>query len=487
MAMPNDEPDPSPNRPRNSPSGGAPPLQKPEGGRGFTEDPVRPMPSSADAEKGVLSCMLQDPENLINEVVVKVGAECFYVPANRLLFERMVDRFNNNEGVDIISLTQSLRDKGDLEPAGGAAAVTELIDFVPTTAHLTHYLDLLVSKHTLRGIITSCTECITRAYDDQENVNELLDDVERKVLEIRDSAEDTNIRTMKTEVLEAVKNIHEIFKNRGELTGLGTGLKKLDQNTNGLHGGEMFIIAARPSMGKTSLAMNIVEHVALQEDKSVAVFSLEMSTQQLIQRMICSQAGIEMSKLRGGFLSEADFPRIMAAADVMANSKILIDDTPAISILELRAKARRMKKSDDIQLIAVDYLQLLRSTSRRGQDNRQIEISEISSGLKALAKELNIPIIVLAQLNRGPENRTDGRPKLSDLRESGSIEQDADVVGLLVRSAYYAESEEDRDDRAGEAELIIAKQRNGPTGEIPLTFLDKYMRFVDRAYDDEPK
>jgi replicative DNA helicase len=251
--------------------------------------------------------------------------------------------------------------------------------------------------------------------------------------------------------------------------------------TNGLHAAEMIVIAARPSMGKTALAMNIAEHVAISSRLPVAVFSLEMSSQQLVQRLLCSRARVNLQKVREGFLAERDFPSLTAAASKLAEAEIFIDDSAGLSILELRAKARRLKAQKDIQLIVVDYLQLLKSTTRRAQDNRQLEISEISSGLKGLAKELKIPIVVLAQLNRQPEARSGGKPRLSDLRESGSIEQDADLVGLLVRPEVYEEDEEARAEKAGEAELIIAKQRNGPVGEIPLTFLKEFTRFEDRA------
>jgi replicative DNA helicase len=243
----------------------------------------------------------------------------------------------------------------------------------------------------------------------------------------------------------------------------------------------MIIIAARPSMGKTAFAMNIVENVALNSKLPVAVFSLEMSSQQIVQRLLCSRARVNLGKVREGFMADRDFHNLTVAASKLAESKIFIDDTAGLSILELRAKARRLKAQHDIQLIAIDYLQLMKSTSRRAQDNRQLEIAEISSGLKALAKELSIPIIVLAQLNRNPEGRAGGKPRLSDLRESGSIEQDADLVGLLVRSEYYAEDQEERDQMKGEAELIIAKQRNGPVGEVPLTFLKEFTRFEDRV------
>jgi replicative DNA helicase len=292
---------------------------------------------------------------------------------------------------------------------------------------------------------------------------------------------------MKQLVVQAIGAIEELYSRRGSITGLSTGFDILDKMTDGLHGAEMIVVAARPSMGKTALAMNIAEHIAIEHKKAIAVFSLEMSSQQLVQRLLCSRARVNLGRVRDGFLSERDFPALQTAASKLAESKIFIDDTSGLTILELRAKARRLKSQHDIQAIFIDYLQLLRSATKRAQDNRQLEIAEISSGLKALAKELNIPVIVLAQLNRNPEQRTGdsrGRPRLSDLRESGSIEQDADLVGLLVREEYYADSDEEKKEVAGKATLIIAKQRNGPVGDVPLTFLKEYTRFENRAEEE---
>ena len=284
--------------------------------------------------------------------------------------------------------------------------------------------------------------------------------------------------------MEAIASIQDLYERRGGITGIPSGFADFDKMTDGLHRQEMVVIAARPSMGKTAFAMNIAEYIAVDLKMPVAVFSLEMGSQQLVQRLLCSRAKVNLGRVRDGFLSERDFPALTAAASKLAESKIFIDDTAGLSILELRAKARRLKSQHDIQAIFIDYLQLLRSTSRRAQDNRQLEIAEISSGLKALAKELNIPIIVLAQLNRNPEQRSGdskGRPRLSDLRESGSIEQDADLVGLLVREEYYAENDDEREESKGKATLIIAKQRNGPVGDVPLTFLKEFTRFETRA------
>ena len=391
-----------------------------------------------------------------------------------------------NKPIDFITLTQVLRDRGKLDQVGGAAFVTGLFTFIPTAANASYYIEILQEKYTLREIIKVCTEYAARSYDEQDDVPNLLNDVEAKIFAIAQDRFKDKAASMKDQVMQAIHAIEELYERRGAITGLPTGLAEFDKMTDGLHPAEMIIIAARPSMGKTALAMNIAEHIALEEKLPIAVFSLEMSTSQLVQRLLCSRARVNLGSVRNGFLAERDFPALTAAASKLAESKIFIDDTPGLSILELRAKSRRLKTQHDIRAIFIDYLQLLRSTSRRAQDNRQLEIAEISAGLKGLAKELNIPIVVLAQLNRNPEQRSGdskGRPRLSDLRESGSIEQDADVVGLLVREEYYADSDEEKQEAEGKATLIIAKQRNGPVGDVPLTFLKEFTRFENRARD----
>ncbi len=320
-----------------------------------------------------------------------------------------------------------------------------------------------------------------RAYEEQDEVGNLLDEVEQRIFAVGEDRFKGQMLSMKDQVMEAIESIEKLYERKGGITGISTGFVEFDRMTSGMHAAEMIVIAARPSMGKTAMAMNIAEHVAINEKLPVGVFSLEMSSQQLVQRLLCSRARVNLQKVRDGFLGERDFPSLTAAASKLAEAKIFIDDSASLTILELRAKARRLKAQQNVQLIIVDYLQLLRSTSRRAQDNRQLEISEISAGLKGLAKELKIPLIVVAQLNRQPEARSGGKPRLSDLRESGSIEQDADLVGLLVRPEIYEEDEEARAEKAGEAEFILAKQRNGPVGEIPLTFLKEFTRFEDRA------
>src|SRR5438045_3501318 len=448
---------------------------------GSAQDIHRTPPHSVEAEQGVLGSMLLSPRQAIGECVEKINEEYFYIPAHQTIYTVLVELWNARQAIDFITFTQVLRDRNLLEGVGGAAFVTSLFTFVPTAANVGYYLEIVRDKYILREIIAAATESVRRAYEEQDEVNNLLDEVEQRIFAVGEDRFKGQMLSMKDQVMEAIESIEKLYERKGGITGISTGFVEFDRMTSGMHGAEMIVIAARPSMGKTALVMNIAEHVAVQEKLSVGVFSLEMSSQQLVQRLLCSRARVNLQKVRDGFLAERDFPSLTAAASKLAEAQIFIDDSASLSILELRAKARRLKAQKDIKLIVVDYLQLLRSTTRRAQDNRQLEISEISAGLKGLAKELKVPVLVLAQLNRQPEARTGGKPRLSDLRESGSIEQDADLVGLLVRPEIYEEDEDARAEKAGEAELIIAKQRNGPVGEIALTFLKEFTRFEDRA------
>ena len=452
-------------------------------------DAHRPLPQNVEAERGLLGSILLSPREVLNDCAEQITEEAFYSPAHGTIFRVLVEMWSANQQIDVITLTNRLRDLNVLDAVGGPGAVTELFGFVPTAANAPHYLDIVLEKSLLRRMITACTSSAARCYEEQGDVPQLLDDVEREIFTIGETRFRKTAPDMRDEVFAALENIEKMYQQRGRISGLATGFTVFDQMTDGLHPGEMIIVAARPSMGKTALAMNIVEHVALnlEEPKPVGVFSLEMSTQQLVQRMLCSRARVNMKKIRSGMLARAEHGKLNDAAAALSESSIFIDDTASLTILELRAKARRMRDRHRIELIAIDYLQLCRSTSRRGQDNRQIEIAEISSGIKALAKELEIPIIVLAQLNRQPEQRGGGKPRMSDLRESGSLEQDADVVALLVRPEVYEDDEDTKSDLAGKAELLIAKQRNGPIGEIPLTFIKEYTRFENAAFDRPPE
>ncbi len=443
----------------------------------------RSLPFSEDGEKGVICSLLLSPREVADQCVLRLRPDAFYIPAHQIVYELVLEFNDRGRPVDFVTLKQTLKDRNQLVEIGGPEYLDELYSFVPTAANSNYYIEIVREKYVLRRLILTCNKLSTQCYENQEELGILLDEAEREVFAITGEHVKTDVIPTKDLVMEAIEQIEKLYENRGAVTGLPTGFAEFDRMTSGLHAAEMIVVAARPSMGKTAFAMNIAEHVALDVGKAVAVFSLEMSSQQLVQRLLCSRAKVNLQRVRNGFLSERDFPNLTTAAAKLAAAKMYIDDTPGLSILELRAKARRLKSMHDIELIVIDYLQLLRSPSRRAQDNRQLEIAEISSGVKGLAKELQLPIIVIAQLNRQPDTRAKegGRPRLSDLRESGSIEQDADVVGLLVRAEYYETDDESKQEKAGEAELIIAKQRNGPTGDVPLTFLKEFTRFENRA------
>lgn len=446
-----------------------------------SHDIHRAPPHSVEAEQGVLGSMLISPRETIAEVVGQIDETYFYIPAHQTIYSVLEKRWDSGQAIDLITFTQHLRDMALLDTVGGPGFVTSLFTFVPTAANVEYYLEIVRDKYLLRSVIAVSTENVRRAYEEQDEVNALIDDVEHRTLAIGEDRFKQDVQSMKDNVMRAIEIIDQAYERKGGITGIATGFTEFDRMTGGLQRSEMSVIAARPSMGKTALLMNIAEHVAVVLGLPVGVFSLEMSVDQLTQRMICSRARVNLQKIRDGFMSERDLLSLPAAGAKLAEAKLYIDDSSGITILELRAKARRLKAQYDIALLVVDYLQLLRSTSRKAQDNRQIEVSEISSGLKGLAKELKIPVIIAAQLNRQPEARHGGKPRLSDLRESGSIEQDADLVGLLVRPEIYEEDPEARYEMAGEAELIIAKQRNGPIGEISLTFIKEFTRFEDRA------
>jgi replicative DNA helicase len=442
-------------------------------------------PHSPEAEQGVLGCVLLSPNECMGECMEKLkgGQEVFYDLRHQTIFEALVAMYDTREAIDVITVQQRLKDKQLLEQVGGIAYLAQLQDAVPSAANLSYYLDIVREKFLLRKMIQTCTDVVGRVYDYEGEVDALMDEVERDVLRISESRVQGDMLTTKELVGKAIGTIENFFSRKGTLTGLASGFVDLDRMTDGLHGSEMIVIAARPSMGKTSLAMNVVEHVVLEQKLPVGVFSLEMSAEALVLRMMCSIARVNLRSIREGFMSEADFPKLTSAAGKLANAKLLIDDSAGLSILQLRARARRMWQQHGIKLFVIDYLQLLHSTGRRAQENRQQEISDISSGIKALAKELKVPVLVLSQLNRELERDKSRKPRLSDLRESGAIEQDADVVGLL----YKPSAGEDEDAAFGEeadgvpVNLLIAKQRNGPTGDINLTFLKPYTRFESAA------
>ncbi len=422
------------------------------------------------------------PNDCMGECIEKLkgGAAVFYDLRHQTIYGMMAEMYDKREAIDVITLQQRLKDKQILEQVGGISYLSMLADTVPSAANLMYYINIVLEKYVLRIMIRTCTQVIGRIYEHEGEVDTLLDEVEREILGIGESRVEGTTIKIKELVKKAINTIEDFHQRQGTLTGVGTGFIDLDKMTSGMRGGEMIVVAARPSMGKTSLAMNIAEHVAIEQKLPVGVFSLEMTSESLVLRMLCSRSRVNLRNVREGFLAERDFPKLTGAAGKLATSPLFIDDSSGLSILQLRAKARRMYQQFGIKLFIVDYLQLLHSTARRAE-NRQQEIADISSGIKSLAKELDVPIVVLSQLNRELEKDKDRKPRLSDLRESGAIEQDADVVCLL-----YKRSRDDEDGAGEEADampvnLLIAKQRNGPTGDIHLTFLKQYTRFESAA------
>jgi replicative DNA helicase len=440
-------------------------------------------PHSPEAEQGVLGCVLLSPNDCMGECIEKFksGPEVFYDLRHQTIFGTLAEMYDSREAIDLITLQQRLKNKQLLEEVGGIPYLAGLPDTVPSSANLTYYLEIVQEKYLLRKMIRICTDVVGRVYDYEGEVDALMDEVERDILRISESRVQSQTITIKDLVKKAINTIEDFHQRQGVLTGVGTGFTDLDKMTSGFHAGEMVVIAARPSMGKTSLAMNIAEHVAIDLKLPVGVFSLEMTSESLVLRMLCSRSRVNLRNVRDGFLAERDFPKLTGAAGKLATAPLFIDDSSALSILQLRAKARRMFQQYGIKLFVIDYLQLLHSTARRAE-NRQQEIADISSGIKALAKELSVPIIVLSQLNRELEREKNRKPRLSDLRESGAIEQDADVVGLLYKpSSDDEEGGNSSEEEALPVNLLIAKQRNGPTGDVNLTFLKSYTRFESAA------
>jgi replicative DNA helicase len=443
-------------------------------------------PQALEAEKAVLGGILLEPEAATRAIEI-ILPEAFYRPAHSRIFKAMVSLFTRREPIDIMTLTEELRRAGDLDGVGGVAAVTELVDSVPTAANIEYYAKIVLEKYILRELIHASSEIARDCYRGETNAGEILDSAEQKIFKVSESRVSQGFFHIKDVLKERFEEIQRIHETRESVTGLSTGFIDLDKYTAGMHPSDLMIVAGRPSMGKTSFALNIAQHVGLEEKKPVAIFSLEMSKELLVQRLLCAEAQVDAQKVRKGFTSAKDIERLTNAAGLLSEAQIFIDDTPAITTLDMRARARRLKAEYDLSLIVIDYLQLARVSER--SENRQQEISSISRSLKALAKELNLPVIALSQLSRAVESRGgDKRPMLSDLRESGAIEQDADLVLFLYRPELYDPGDPEKE---GKAELIIGKQRNGPTGTVNLIFEKQFTRFrsmatVDSADIPEP-
>lgn len=440
---------------------------------------VRVPPHNIEAEQAVLGAMLLDKEAIAAVGEILSGDE-FYKESHKILFETIIEIFNRDEPVDIVTLVDVLKSRNHLEVVGGVSYISSLAASVPTTTNVKYYAKIVEEKSILRRLIFASNGIIEKCYTDQENVEDVLGAAEKSIFDISQKKGHQDFEHLSSIITRSFDEFERLYKNKGQITGIPTGFTELDRKTSGLQKSDFILVAARPSMGKTAFALNIALNAALRAGKSVAIFSLEMSKEQLAYRMLCSEANVDMLKLRTGDLDEDDWIRLARAAGPMANAKIFIDDTPGISIVEMRSKCRRLKIEKGLDLILIDYLQLMAGSGK--SDNRQQEVSEISRSLKALAKEMEAPVISLSQLSRAPEVRADHRPILSDLRESGSIEQDADIVMFLYRDEYYNKET----DKKGIAEVIIAKQRNGPTGTTELAWLGQYTKFgnLDRFHSE---
>jgi replicative DNA helicase len=437
----------------------------------------RMLPQNIEAEMAFLGSLLID-ENAVGIAIDKVEPEYFYKDAHKKIFQVIVGFFNTNQAIDVVTVAEALKKTNSLEEIGGAAYLASLASIVPTSANVAYYGKIIKEKYILRSLINTSTQIVCECYEPVMDADELLDRAERAIFEIVSRKVEPGSISIKEIIKDSIEAIDTLYQRKVYVTGIATGFTEFDSMTAGLQPSDFIVVAGRPSMGKSAFAAGIAEHVGVVEKKPLAIFSLEMSKEQLVQRMLCSHARVDAHKVRTGFLSQSDWPRLTNAAGKLSEAPIFIDDSAGISVLELRAKARRLKAAHDIQLIILDYLQLMKGMSNA--ENRQQEIADISRSLKALARELNVPVLAVSQLSRAVEARIGHRPQLSDLRESGAIEQDADVVVLLLREEYYLRTEENH----GIAEVNIAKQRNGPVGIRKLAFIEEYARFENLAKEE---
>ena len=430
-------------------------------------------PQNIEAEQAVLGAMLIE-RDAINKVVEKLKETDFYREDHKLLFRTMVNLFAKGNAVDIVTIVDDLRREGKLEAAGGIAYIGMLNDIVPTAANVKYHTEIVEEKSLLRSLIYTATNIAAMGYEASEEVRSIVDRAEKMMLEVSNRRGGQGFVPIKDIVFTALERIEYLQTNPGQMTGVVTGFAELDRVTNGMQPSDLVLIAARPSMGKTAFVLNICANAAIRSKAPIAFFSLEMSKEQLVQRMICSESAIDSQKLRAGSLDDRDWKKLMIGSNAISGAPIFIDETPSITVLELRSKARRLKSEHNLQMIIIDYLQLMSGGGSSKEDNRQQEISEISRSLKALARELRVPVLALSQLSRSVEGRAKKRPMLSDLRESGSLEQDADIVMFLYRDEYYDREAEQPNN---EAEIIIAKHRNGPTETLKLFFHKQFTRF----------
>ena len=436
-------------------------------------------PHDIDAEQAVLGSMLTDKE-AVNAAIESLKEDAFYRDDNRIIFQAIVNLYSKSEPIDIITLKDELESMDKFEQVGGYEYLASLPDKVPTTANVQKYIKIVEEKSILRNLIKTANEIIELGYDPTEDVEDIMEGAEKKIFDIMQSKNQKGYTPIKDVLVESFTKLEELYNRKQHITGVPTGFAELDYKTAGLHGSELILVAARPAMGKTAFALNLATNAALRGNAPVAIFSLEMSKDQLVNRILCSEAMVDSNKVRTGKLDEDDWVKLAGAIGPLSEAEMYIDDTPGISVMEIRTKCRKLKMEKNIGLVVIDYLQLVQGNKRTA--SREQEISEISRSLKILAKEINVPVIALSQLSRAVEQRPDHRPMLSDLRESGAIEQDADIVMFLYRDDYYNKESEKKDI----AEVIIAKQRGGQTGTVELLWMGNYTKFVnlERRFDD---
>jgi replicative DNA helicase len=445
---------------------------------GDTDVAVRTLPHNLEAERSVLGAILlhNDAFHAAAEVI---DAPDFFRDAHRRIFNKMVKLAERGDAIDLVTLKEELGRSGDLEEAGGPAYIAALVDGVPRSTNVEHYARIIKEKSTLRQLIESANRILATAYEAEDDVDVILDRAEHAVFAIADDRVRAGFVSLQELAKSSFETIEKLHSHRMLITGVPTGFTDLDAMTSGLQPSDLVIIAARPSMGKTSLALNIAQHVGTKTDMTVGLFSLEMSKEQLFLRLLTAEARIDAHRLRGGFLAERDWGRLSQAIGVLSETRIFIDDSPSIGVLEMRAKCRRLAAEHGLHLVIIDYIQLMQGRGRF--ENRTLELASISRSLKGLAKELRVPVVVLSQLSRAPEARSDHRPQLSDLRESGALEQDADLVLFIYREDQYGGRTDAADETQGLAELIVGKQRNGPTGAVKLAFIREHTRFENLA------
>ena len=431
-------------------------------------------PNDIEAEQAVIGSMLTDKEAVF-AAIEALREEDFYREDNKIIYSAILNLYNRGEPIDVITLKSELSTMGKLEAVGGLEYIVELPEKVPTTSNVDQYIKIVEEKSLLRNLIKTANDIITLGYDPTQDVEGIIDNSEKKIFEVMQKKDQKGYSSIKDILVDTFTELEQLYNRKQHVTGVPTGFADLDMKTAGLHNSDLILVAARPAMGKSAFALNIATNAALKANIPVVIFSLEMSKEQMVNRILCSEAMVDSNKVRTGTLEEEDLAKLAEASGVLSEANIYVDDTPGISIMEIRAKCRKMKLEKDIGLVVIDYLQLVQGSGKRGASREQ-EIAEISRSLKILAKEIKVPVIALSQLSRAPELRNDHRPILSDLRESGSIEQDADIVMFLYRDDYYNENSEKKDT----AEVIIAKHRAGPTGTVELLWLGNYTKFVNK-------